>query len=79
MEEKAHLSGLKPTELSAFIESLGEPPYRARQVFAGLHHRRLRSLDELTDLPKELRERLNERATAATLKRWHAPLPAENS
>jgi 23S rRNA (adenine2503-C2)-methyltransferase len=67
MEEKAHLSGFTPTELSAFIESLGEPPYRARQVFAGLHHRRLRSIDEMTDLPKELRTLLNERATAATL------------
>jgi 23S rRNA (adenine2503-C2)-methyltransferase len=67
MEEKAHLSGFTPTELSAFVESLGEPPYRARQVFAGLHQRRLRSLDEMTDLPKDLRVMLNEGATAATL------------
>jgi 23S rRNA (adenine2503-C2)-methyltransferase len=35
----------------------GEPAYRARQVFDGLH-RRLVGPDDMTDLPKELRERL---------------------
>jgi 23S rRNA (adenine2503-C2)-methyltransferase len=64
---KISLVGQTPAELTAFVESLGEAPYRAGQIFAGLHRRRLRFLDELTDLPKELRERLNEHATAATL------------
>ena len=62
-----HLSGLSQAELSEFVGSLGEPPFRARQIFAGLHQRRLRSFAEMTDLPKELRARLSERATASTL------------
>lgn len=62
-----HLAGLSPTELTEFVESLGEPAYRARQIFAGLHHRRLRSFAELTDLPKELRAKLDEHATASSL------------
>src|SRR5437773_3055079 len=62
-----HLAGLSPTELTEFVASLGEPAYRARQIFAGLHHRRLRSFDELTDLPQELRVKLSERSTASTL------------
>src|SRR5207247_3572094 len=62
-----HLAGLSPTELTEFVEGFGEPAYRARQIFAGLHHRRLRSFDELTDLPKELRVKLSERSTASTL------------
>jgi 23S rRNA (adenine2503-C2)-methyltransferase len=33
-----------------------------------LHRRRLRSFDEMTDLPKDLRARLSERATASTLR-----------
>jgi 23S rRNA (adenine2503-C2)-methyltransferase len=67
MKESAQLTGLFQTELASFLEELGEPAYRGRQVFAALHHRRLRSFDDMTDLPKDLRVKLNERATAATL------------
>src|SRR6266852_9996718 len=62
-----HLSGLSQTELGEFVAGLREPAYRARQIFAGLHQRRLRSFDELTDLPKELRAKLSARSTASTL------------
>ena len=62
-----HLLNLSPSELSKLIESLGEPAYRARQIFAGLHHRRLLSFADMTDLPKELRARLNEHAMVSTL------------
>jgi 23S rRNA (adenine2503-C2)-methyltransferase len=64
---QTHLTGLTPDELASFVAELGEPSFRARQIFAALHRRRLRSFDELTDLPKDLRARLAERATAATL------------
>jgi 23S rRNA (adenine2503-C2)-methyltransferase len=66
-QQQIHLTGLSQTELVSFVEDLGEPAFRGRQVFAALHHRRLRSFDEMTDLPKELRVKLSERATAATL------------
>jgi len=59
--------GLNQSGLVAFMEGMGEPAYRARQVFRGLHQRRLRSVDEMTDLPKHLRQRLNETSAAATL------------
>src|SRR5258707_10809987 len=62
-----HLAGLSQAELTEFIESLGEPAYRARQVFAGLHHRRLRSFAEMTDLPKKLSARLGKDALVSTL------------
>jgi 23S rRNA (adenine2503-C2)-methyltransferase len=58
---------LTEAELREFVKSLGEPEYRARQIFAALHRRRLRSFDEMTDLPKDLRATLAERATASTL------------
>ncbi|MGH9972119.1 MAG: 23S rRNA (adenine(2503)-C(2))-methyltransferase RlmN [Pyrinomonadaceae bacterium] len=67
MSQHPHLIGLAEAELIAFVEELGEPAYRGRQIFSGLHQRRLRSFDEMTDLPKELRARLNERAVASTL------------
>jgi len=65
--QSLHLLGLSQTELTAFVESLGEPAYRARQIFAGIHGRRLHSFDEMTDLPKELRRKLSDRAEVSTL------------
>lgn len=67
MESRVELLGLAQSELVSFFGDLGEPSYRARQLFGGLHQRRLRSFDELTDIPKNLRARLNETATAGTL------------
>jgi 23S rRNA (adenine2503-C2)-methyltransferase len=45
---------LSPADLAALLP--GEPAYRARQVWRGLHLGR--SVDELTELPKALRARL---------------------
>ena len=46
---------------------IGEPRYRAEQIFKGIHGRRLLSFDEMTDLPKALRAKLSETAAASTL------------
>ena len=67
MEKAIHLTGLSQTELSSLVEELGEPSFRARQIFGALHKRRLRSFDEMTDLPKDFRVRLKERAVCASL------------
>jgi 23S rRNA (adenine2503-C2)-methyltransferase len=67
MAEKSSLVELSAAEVTSFITALGEPAYRGKQVFVALHQRRLRSFDEMTDLPKTLRHVLNDTATAATL------------
>lgn len=67
VSDKVHLTGFGLDELADFMEEIGEPAYRAKQVFRGLHGRRLQSFDEMTDLPKTLRETLNETAAASTL------------
>ena len=67
MDKRTNLTGLSRAELVSFIAENGEPAYRGRQVFAALQHRRLRSFDEMSDLPKTLRERLQETAIASTL------------
>jgi 23S rRNA (adenine2503-C2)-methyltransferase len=67
MNQRAELIGLSQPELVAFVAGLGEPAYRGRQIFAALQHRRLRSFDEMTDLPKDFRSRLNELARASSL------------
>ncbi len=67
MTETVHLTGLDLDELIAFVEQAGEPKYRAKQLFKGLHERRLRDFDSMTDLPKAFREKLNGLATALSL------------
>ena len=47
-----------PDELSEYFISLGEPKFRAKQVFPRLH--RGERIDEITNLSKSLRERLKE-------------------
>lgn len=67
MTERPHLIGYTRGELAVLFERLGEPRYRADQVFRGLHQRRLTSFAQMTDLPKSLREKLEDSATASTL------------
>lgn len=62
------LAGLDRDELSDFVEELGQPKYRGEQIFSAIQRRRVRSLDEITDLPKEFRARLVERAAISSLK-----------
>ena len=68
MNQAVHLTGLSEEELTAFVTEMNEPAYRGRQIFAALNKRRLRSIDEMTDLPKDFRAKLKELATASTLK-----------
>ncbi|MFS8087321.1 MAG: 23S rRNA (adenine(2503)-C(2))-methyltransferase RlmN, partial [Acidobacteriota bacterium] len=63
----ANLAGLTTEELNGLVSSLGEPSYRARQIFAGIHGRRLRSFEEMSELPLSLRAALSERAAVTTL------------
>ncbi len=67
MGEKLHLVGMSRADLSDFVASLGEPNYRATQVFKALNERRLTSFDEITDLPKKFRARLAENAEISRL------------
>ena len=66
--QPVHLTGLSRAELSDFVASLGEPEYRARQIFSAVHGRRVTSFDAMTDLSKELRATLVESSVLSTLK-----------
>ena len=54
-------------ELAAFFQSLGEKPFRAAQLYEWLHVHRIRSYEEATNLPRTLRERLEEEAPLTLL------------
>lgn len=67
MTKQAQLRGMSEQELVSFVQTLAEPAYRGRQLFAALQHRRLISFDDMTDLPQNFRDKLNEVATSSTL------------
>jgi len=67
MSDKLHLLGISKAELEDLAAAAGEPRYRATQVFKALHQRRLRSFDEITDLPKRLRTTMAEKADISRL------------
>jgi 23S rRNA (adenine2503-C2)-methyltransferase len=56
------LLGLLPSELETLARELGASAYRGRQVATWLYRKGVLDLDAMTDLPKEFRERLRERA-----------------
>jgi 23S rRNA (adenine2503-C2)-methyltransferase len=64
---KQNLLGLTREELADVAESIGEPRYRGRQIFAWLYSRGATSFGAMTDLGKAFRERLEMRATIAGL------------
>ena len=61
------IKALLPDELAAELQSLGEPAYRAKQVFQWLS-RGVESFDEMTNLSKTLREKLKAGYTIPSLK-----------
>ncbi len=60
-----NLLGLLPSELEALACELGASPYRGRQLATWIYRKGVLDLDAMTDLPKEFRDRLAERATLA--------------
>ena len=61
------LRSLTYEELTTFLLGMGEKPYRARQIFEWLHLHTVASLDEMTNIPKTLREKLAAQSSLTTL------------
>ncbi len=55
-----NLKSMTPAEISQVLKDLGQPAFRAGQVFSWLH-KGVRSYDQMTNLPKDLRELLQQR------------------
>lgn len=60
--EKMDILSMRLSELEPFIENMGEKKFRAKQIFNWLHKRGAVSFDEMTDISKNFREKLKDKA-----------------
>jgi len=61
MHKKIDIRKLSEQELIETLESMGEKKFRGKQVYEWLWTKRARSFDEMTNLSKPLRDKLEER------------------
>jgi 23S rRNA (adenine2503-C2)-methyltransferase len=63
--QRMNLLGLPRAALEAFVAELGSKPFRARQLMNWIYKRGVGDFGAMTDLAKELREKLSELAEVA--------------
>ena len=52
-----HLKSMTIPEISGILKNMGQPAFRAKQIYTWLH-KGVRSYEEMTNLPKALRDTL---------------------
>ncbi|AST07585.1 23S rRNA (adenine(2503)-C(2))-methyltransferase RlmN [Anoxybacillus flavithermus] len=65
---KPSIYSMRLEDLQSWVEQQGEKPFRATQIFEWLYKKRATSFEDMTNIPKALRERLAEHFVITTLK-----------
>lgn len=68
MNKKIILSGLTQQDFEKMAESLKASKFRARQIHNWIYHKSVKSIDEMTDLSKDFREKLSQIAEVSDIK-----------
>ena len=61
-EIRTKITSLSEQALADYITGLGQPAFRAKQIFRWLHQRGATSFSQMTDIPKTLIARLEQEA-----------------
>lgn len=67
--EKADIKSFDKKELEAFLVSLGEKPFRAKQIYPWLHVKHIASFSEMTDISQKLIKKLEDTCELTVLKK----------
>ncbi|NQE00119.1 23S rRNA (adenine(2503)-C(2))-methyltransferase RlmN, partial [Staphylococcus xylosus] len=65
--EKQSIYSLRYDEMQEWLVSNGQQKFRAKQIFEWLYEKRINSIDEMSNLSKELREVLKNSFTMTTM------------
>jgi 23S rRNA (adenine2503-C2)-methyltransferase len=63
------LLGLDRSELASLVDGLPEPPYRAKQLLEAVYRQRIESVEQISTLPQQLRQKLTEKGVSVGLPR----------
>ena len=66
--DKLDIRSLQYDELINWCEQIGEKKFRAAQIYDWLHVKMVDSFDEMTNLSKNLRQKLNDNCECISLK-----------
>ena len=67
-EEKIDLKDLEFHELESFLKELGEPKFRAKQIFDWLHVKKVTDFEQMSNLSAQFRAELSEKFCINRLK-----------
>lgn len=76
---KTDLKSLNFEELNTFILNLGQKPFRSKQIYQWIHKQLVRSFDEMTNLSKEFREMLGDKAAICGAKAVRRQVSADGT
>lgn len=54
------IKSMNMEELKALMAALGDKPFRAKQIYSWFHEQLVTSYDEMTNIPKSLKEKLKD-------------------
>ncbi len=66
--EKTDIKSMNITELTAYMEELGEKGFRAKQIYQWLHVKQVSSFDEMTNISGSLIKKLKEQCTLVSIR-----------
>ena len=66
--DKKDLRSFTLEKLTEEIKNIGEKSFRAKQIYSWLHEKQVESIDDMTNISKDLRNCLKEKYTLKTLK-----------
>ena len=67
--EKQDIKSMTQEELRAFLVSLGEKPFRTAQIYQWMHEKLASSFDDMTNLSKALRQKLQDACEYVSLEK----------
>ena len=67
MSQKESLLGRSVSQILELLQPLGEPEYRARQIYKWIHHHNVDHFQEMSNIPKSLRSILSDHFQLKTL------------
>jgi 23S rRNA (adenine2503-C2)-methyltransferase len=71
MSDRSEISllGMDRVELASLVDNLGEPGYRAKQLLEAVYRQRVETIEQISTLPQQLRQKLTEQGVSVGLPR----------